>query len=66
MIILVFVSHKSHRRDSMEEQDFVPCDDCPNPSGCLTRCGIQEYISENTNIAEQRGETPEQLWGDTK
>lgn len=50
----------------MEEQEFVPCDDCPNPSGCLTRCGIQEYISENTNIAEQRGETPEQLWGDTK
>ena len=44
----------------MEEKDFVPCDDCPNPESCITRCGIQEYISEN--VAEQRGETPEELW----
>lgn len=47
----------------MKEQEFVPCDDCVNPSGCLTRCAIQEYIVTNSDIAEQRGETPEQLWG---
>ena len=50
----------------MEEQEFVPCDDCVNPSGCLTRCGIQELINENVDIAEQRGETPKQLWGDVE
>ena len=48
------------------EEDFVPCDDCPNPSGCLTQCGIHEWINKNTNIAEQRGETPAQLWGETQ
>lgn len=48
----------------MTEQDFVPCDDFPNPSGCLTRCGIEQFIKENANIAEQRNETPDQLWGD--
>lgn len=47
-----------------EHQEFVHCDDCPNPSGCITRCGIQEFHKENINVAEQRGETPEQLWGD--
>lgn len=50
----------------MTEQDFVPCDDCPNPSGCVTRCGIEQFFKENTNVAEQRGETPEQLWGDSE
>ena len=50
----------------MVDQDFVPCDDCVNPSGCLTRCGIQEYFSENANVAEQRGETSKQLWGEAE
>lgn len=48
----------------MTNQDFVPCDECPNSDGCLTRCKIQEYINENNNIAVQRGETPDQLLED--
>lgn len=47
-----------------EEKEFTVCEDCPNPNGCLTRCGIREYWLEHTNIAEQRGETPKQLWGE--
>ena len=50
----------------MNQQEFVHCDDCPNPNGCVTRCGIQEYMNENKNVAEQRGETPKQLWGETE
>ena len=48
----------------MNEQNFVPCDDCLNPDGCLTICGIQEYIKENTDVATQRGENINQLVGD--
>ena len=47
-------------------EEFVPCDDCVDPNGCLTLCYIQEYIKENKNIAEQRGETQQQLWGDAE
>jgi len=43
----------------MIESNFVTCDDCPNPDGCLTFCKIQEYINEN--IHNHRGETLEQL-----
>jgi len=50
----------------MNELEFVPCDDCTNPDGCITRCGIQEFLNENKNVAEQRGETPEQLWGEAE
>lgn len=49
-----------------EDEDFTPCEDCVQPDGCLSRCSIQEYIKENTDIAFQRGETPKQLWGDTE
>jgi hypothetical protein len=50
----------------MNEQEFVPCDDCTNPDGCITRCGIQDYLNENKNVAYQRGETLEQLAGDVE
>jgi hypothetical protein len=48
----------------MEDQEFTPCEDCTNPNGCLTACGIKEFIKENSNVAELRGETPEQLYGE--
>jgi len=47
-------------------EEFVQCDDCFNPDACITLCSIKEYFKENTNIAEQRDETPEQLWGNTE
>lgn len=50
----------------MIEDNFVPCDDCVNPSGCLTRCRIEEYHQENSDVAAQRGETPQQLWGENE
>jgi hypothetical protein len=44
-------------------EPIAPCDDCPDPGNCcLTRCGIQEYLKEDT--ADIRGETEEQLRGD--
>lgn len=44
-------------------EEFKYCNDCPGPNGCITRCGIEEYKKANNNVAEQRGETPEQLVG---
>jgi hypothetical protein len=46
--------------------EFVHCDDCVEPDGCLSRCYITEYLKENQNVAEQCGETPAQLWGDAE
>ena len=48
------------------DDEFIPCNDCYDPDHCSTRCAIAEYWLENTNIAKQRGETPDQLWGETK
>ena len=50
--------------ESLLDQEFDHCEDCPQPNGCVTRCGIKEYMKQNKNVAEQRGETPEQLWGE--
>jgi hypothetical protein len=50
----------------MSEDEFVTCDDCPKPGMCLTYCGIQQWVEDNKNVAMQRGETPEQLWGITE
>lgn len=41
--------------------EFKPCEDCVNPSGCLTYCQIQDYLSQDT--AKIRCETPEQMEG---
>lgn len=41
--------------------EFAPCEDCVEPSGCLTYCHIKDYLSQDT--AKIRGETPEQLEG---
>lgn len=45
-------------------EPLAPCEDCVDPGGCLTQCYIQRYLKENGNVAQDRGETPEQLWGD--
>ena len=52
----------SNRQWFEEPEEFISvCDDCPNPNGCITRCGIQEYFTENQDVAYQRSETPMQL-----
>ena len=48
------------------DDEFIPCTHCMEPDYCKHRCKIDEYWFENTNIAEQRGETPEQLLGENK
>ena len=50
----------------MKQEEFVHCTECQDIDQCYDVCGIHEAWLKDTNIAEQRGETPEQLWGDSK
>jgi hypothetical protein len=40
-------------------EEFVTCDDCVNPDGCITRCVIQEIINEKPYPLEN-------FWEDTE
>jgi hypothetical protein len=50
----------------MNQEEFVHCTECLNIDHCHDVCHLHEQFVRDTNIAEQRGETPEQLWGDSK
>jgi hypothetical protein len=47
-------------------EEFVHCTECGDIEQCHDICAIYEAWKSDTSIAEQRGETPEQLWGDSK
>lgn len=42
--------------------DVTDRGDTTHLSLCLKQQAIKHYIEQNQNIAQQRGETPEQLW----
>ena len=51
-----------------ENFDIEVCPECIALHDCESacECKINAYLTTNSNVAEQRGETPEQLWGDSQ
>lgn len=44
------------------DEEFIPCEDCPNPSICVTYCRDQEPLKED--VAKVRKELPKDFWED--
>ena len=47
---------------NQSDEEFIPCEDCPNPSMCVTYCRAQESVKEN--ISKVHNEIPRDFWED--
>lgn len=47
---------------NQSDEEFIPCEDCPDQGICVTYCRIQESLKEDT--ATVRNEIPKGFWED--
>ena len=44
------------------EEEILPCEECPNPSMCVTYCQAKENLKEN--VSKDQPELPRDFWED--
>lgn len=47
---------------NQSDDEFIPCEDCPDPGMCLTYCQIQANKQEE--VSKIRKELPRDFWED--